>query len=124
MTDTDRFEVYNSAFKRRAVSPGSTSSVSLSPLLTNANLREVPALPPVGGLSALGPAAQIPQSPSVAPGTALQGNSWFYPGSRSRASSPAPSMSSSAGTTRRWGGPMTDEERERNKVDLGKMSLG
>ena len=128
MNDNERFEPYNSAFKRRAVSPAaSTSSVSLSPLLTNTALKE---LPSAAGLPALGPPVGIPigqgsaqSSVPPSPAIPMAAGSWFNP-SRSRASSPAPSMSSSAGTNRRWMGPVPEEDREKNKVDLGKMSLG
>ena len=127
MNDNERFEPYNSAFKRRAVSPASTSSVSLSPLLTNTALKDLPAAaalpalgPPVGiPIGAASAQASVPPSPAMP----MTGASWFNP-ARSRGSSPAPSMSSSAGTTRRWMGPVPEEDREKNKVDLGKMSLG
>ena len=131
INDADRFESYSSAFKRRAVSP-STSSVSLSPLLTHTNLANLP-LPLPSNLISLGPAANIytyssnnsqsmlPPS-SVPPSPVIGSGPWL---SKSRASSPAPSMSSSAGTSRRWGNLNADDETKyNNKVDLGKMSLG
>lgn len=131
-SSNDRFESYTnySAFKRRAVSPAaSTSSVSLSPLLTAAGTVKEP---PPASLAPLGPPmngsgyGSVPPSPANALPIGIGGpsgtGSWFN--SRSRASSPAPSISSSAGTTRRWMGPVPEEDREKNKVDLGKMSLG
>ena len=131
MRDAERFEPYTSAFKRRAVSP-STSSASLSPLLTQANLANLPnplhsnlpSLDPANGaysaqyssnLNML-PPSSLPPSPNIGSGSRY---------ARSRASSPAPSISSSAGTTRRCVNLHADEETKGNRqVDLGKMSLG
>lgn len=115
MNDAERFEPYNSAFKRRAVSP-SASSVSLSPLLTQANLASIPVPPLNGLLPTLGPAANISGvvnnnsnnnnnssislmtfpytggggNSSSAPGSALSAN-----GSVSGSVPPSPSISSS-----------------------------
>lgn len=136
MNDAERFEPFNSAFKRRAVSP-SASSVSLSPLLTQTNLANLP-LPSTQNLPSLGPAASITpssnyafpqnlsiQSQSSAPQSPIVGTGTWH--SKSRGSSPAPSMASSSGTGRRWGNPLStntdDEAKPNNKVDLGKMSL-
>lgn len=128
LNDSERFESYNAAFKRRAVSPASASSVSLSPLLAVRDLQGagIPPAPP--NLSTLGPAAQISSSaysnhiaansvpPSPIVGTAV-GSAWSS-ASRSRGTSPVPSAVSASG--KRW----PEEEKERKSVDIGKMSLG
>lgn len=126
--DSDRFEPYNAAFKRRAVSPASASSVSLSPLLATRDLQGSNIPPPPSTLATLGPAAQIssyqgqaqsannsvPASPVIS-----GGGTWLNP-NKSRANSPAASVGLPGGPVRRW----PEEDKERKAVDLSKMSLG
>ena len=127
--DGDRFESYNSAFKRRAVSPASVSSVSLSPLLATRDLQGSAIPPPPPSLATLGPAAHIssvlqgqamPASSSVPASPVISGGgTWLNP-NKSRANSPAASTGTPIPSGKR--GP--EEEKERKAVDLSKMSLG
>jgi hypothetical protein len=125
--DSDRFEPYNAAFKRRAVSPASASSVSLSPLLSTRELQGSAIPAPPAALTALGPAAQISSalqgqgnSSSVPPSPVISGGgTWLNP-NKSRANSPAANVALSTTTARRW----PEEEKERKGVDLSKMTLG
>lgn len=126
--DSDRFEPYNAAFKRRAVSPASASSVSLSPLLATRDLQGSAIPPPPPTLAALGPAAHISQSQAQSTNSSMPpspiisgGGTWLNP-NKSRANSPAaPTGTPGAPTSaRRW----PDEDKERKAVDLSKMSLG
>lgn len=130
LNDSDRFEPYNAAFKRRAVSPASASSVSLSPLLATRELQGSAIPPPPPTLATLGPAAQISSAlqgqnqnnlnSSVPPSPIISGGgTWLNP-NKSRANSPAATVGMPVGPTRRW----PEEEKERKAVDLSKMSLG
>lgn len=124
--DGDRFEPYNAAFKRRAVSPASASSVSLSPLLATRDLQGSAIPAPPSTLATLGPAAQISSAwqnqglslnSSVPPSPVVSGGgTWLNP-NKSRGNSPANMVSSSA---KRF----PEEDKERKAVDLSKMSIG